>query len=281
MSKINTIIKTLASRQRVLAFIGLVFLIIVSHSNPLSAQSVLQGYSSEEKLQRGMLVSVKEGDETRVVALTDKTVEKLKGVVVEQNDSPVTISSEDEKIFVADTGTFEVLVTNENGPIKQGDFLSVSSLAGIAMKVTDTQPFIIGRAAADFNGTSDSIGTSEGKNGKSVQFGRIKVDISMSRNPLQKNREKDRIPDALQRISDLVADKPVSSVRIYIGLLIFLVTSAVSGVMLYSGVRSGIISIGRNPLSKASIYRGLAQVVLMSLIVFLTGIFGVYLLLKL
>lgn len=263
-----------------MAFAALCFLILVS-AGSLSAQSVLQGYSSDEKLQRGMLVAGKEGDETKVVALTDKTADKFKGVVVEQNDSPVTISSDDRKIFVATTGPYDVLVSNENGTIKRGDYISISTASGIASRATEFQPYVIGVAASNFEGGGDSIGTTKTSSGKDVQFGRIKVDVAFGRNPALKIPEKDRVPDALQKLSQSIADKPVSSIRIYLGLAVFVGTAIIAGTMLYSGTRSSIISIGRNPLSKASIYRGLIQVVLLSLIVFITGLFGVYLLLKL
>jgi hypothetical protein len=51
--------------------------------------------------------------------------------------------------------------------------------------------------------------------------------------------------------------------------------------MLYSGIRSGMIAVGRNPLSKKSIMRSLIETVIAGLIVFAVGIFAVYLLLKL
>jgi hypothetical protein len=274
-------IKTKISTSRFIAVVSLCFLVLVSLTHPLSAQSVLQGYSSEEKLQRGMFVSTKEGDETKVVSLTDKNSEHMKGVVVEQNDSPVTISSEDRKIFVATSGLYDALVSNENGKIKKGDLLSISNLSGIAMKSDERQVYIVGRAAADFEGAGDAIGTSQAAGNKTVQFGRIPVDIGVSKNPLLEIPEKDRIPDALQKISQSIADKPVSSVKIYLGMLVLILSAAISGMMLYSGVRSSLVGIGRNPLSKVSIYRGLIQVVLLSLIVFIIGLFGVYLLLKL
>jgi hypothetical protein len=281
MTKINNILRSACSRQRILAGAGLVFLILVSMSHPLSAQSVLQGYTSDQSLQRGMLVRAKEGQETKVEALTEKDADKLKGVITQKNDSPFTISSEDNNIFVAASGKFETLVSNENGPIKAGDFLSISSTPGIASKTGDAQLYIIGRAEADFMGTNDSIGSVDTKDGKKVQFARILVDVGLGKNPLVKIPQKDRVPDALQKISRSIADKPVSSVRIYVGLAVFVVSSIIAGTMLYSGTRSSLISVGRNPLSKATIYRGLLQVVILSLIVFITGLFGVYLLLKL
>ena len=56
---------------------------------------------------------------------------------------------------------------------------------------------------------------------------------------------------------------------------------AIAGSLLYSGIRSSVISIGRNPLSKESITKSLLQIILTSIIIFLIGLFGVYLLLRL
>lgn len=269
------------SPNRLFAAFSLLTLILVSQTGLLLAQTVLQGYASDEQLQRGMLVAVKEGDESTVVALTDKNAQNMKGIVVEQNDSPVTLSSEERKIFVATSGVYDVLVSNEGGKIKKGDLLSVSSLAGIATKAGDNQLFVVGRASADFDGGGDAIGSSTTSGGKTVQMGRIPMDISLGKNPSVKIPEKDRVPDSLQRLGNAIADRPVNAIRLYVGLFVFAVTSIIAGMMLYSGTRSSLIAIGRNPLSKASIYRGLIQVVLMSLIVFIIGLFGVYLLLKL
>ena len=66
-----------------------------------------------------------------------------------------------------------------------------------------------------------------------------------------------------------------------LSLLIFLASVVIAGSMLYAGVHSSMISIGRNPLSKQSIVRSMIQVIVTSFIVFIIGIFGVYLLLKL
>lgn len=247
----------------------------------VNAQTVLQGYTSEEKLQRGMLVALKDGDQSKVVALTDKTVDKFKGVVVEQNDSPITISSEERKIFVADVGPYEVLVSDENGPIKKGNYISISSTSGIGAAATENQSFVVGVAADDFGGGGDSISSTTNSAGRKAQVGRIRVDVAFGKNPSARDPDSGKVPAVLKRLSETIADKPVSATKIYIGLGVFLVTAAIAGLTMFSGVRSAVISIGRNPLSKASIYRGLIQVVLFGLIIFITGIFGVYLILKL
>ena len=282
MLKINRLFNLSYKSNFVGVLSALFLMVILAGAGSVIAQSVLQGYSSDEDLQKGMLIALKEGDESKIVAVTDKNVDKFKGVVVNKNDSPVTISNEDRKIFVATTGPYEVLVTDENGPIKKGNYISISTSSGIGAKALESQEYVIGVATSDFAGEGDSVSSSTTSEGKSIaNIGRINVDVQLAKNPNSKNPSKDKIPDAIQKFARAVADKPISNVRIYIGMAIFLAASAIAGTMLYSGVRNTIISIGRNPLSKASIYRGLFQVILLSLIIFIVGIFGVYLLLKL
>ncbi len=274
-------LKTRLKSQRLLASALLALLIIFSLASPIAAQTVLQGYSSDEPLQKGMIVTAKADDQSKVEAVTDKTIEKMKGVVTDANDSPVTLSGDGKKVFVATTGPYEVLVSNENGPINQGDYISISSLAGIGMKATDTQSTVFGRATTKFEGGGDSIGKTQAKSGGTVEFGRIKVDIAILKNPNMKAPDKDQVPDVLQKVASSVAEKPVSAIRIYLALAVLIVTGGVAAVTLFSGVRSSVISIGRNPLSKGMIVKGLVQVLLLSVIIFITGLFGVYLLIKL
>lgn len=278
------IIKTLKSlllSQRAIASLVLALLIMLSAAGPVLAQTVLQGYASDEMLQKGMLVALKKDDQSKIEPINEKNLENLKGVVADANDSPVTISGEGQKIFVANAGSYEVLVSNENGAIAQGDYVSGSSLAGIGMKATGSQSIVLGRAVGGFEGGGDSIGNSETKDGARVSFGRIQVDIGVSKNPALIIPDKDRVPDSLQRIASTVAEKEVSAVRIYLAILVLIITALIAGTTLFSGVRSTVIAIGRNPLSKAVIYKGLFQVMLISLIIFITGLFGVYLLIKL
>ena len=78
-----------------------------------------------------------------------------------------------------------------------------------------------------------------------------------------------------------MTDKKVSAARIYLGLAVLALTTVITGNLVYSGVRSGMISVGRNPLSKKSIIKSLIQTVIAGLIIFIVGVLAVYLLLKL
>lgn len=280
MLKINTKIHAWSNRIVTALILSLFF--IASSSNLLSAQTVNQGFKSDESLRKGMIVAAVEGDETKVEKGNEENFERLKGVVVQKNDSPVTLAEEGNDVFVANAGIYDVLVSDENGEIKSGDYLSFSSLEGIAMKATDEQAIIIGRASQDFNGRDNVIGSQEDKNTKrKVNFGLIKTAVGVGHNPWLRTEKGSTIPKIVERVTTTIAGKPVNTTRAWLATAVFLGTIFIVGVMLYSGSRSSLISVGRNPLSKGVIIKGLLQVVILSVAIFITGLFGVYLLLKL
>jgi len=280
----KTKIKRLLSWHRVVALTALLLLMLLSTTGLIFAQAVTQGFGTDTTLQKGMIVQLVKEDTTKVEPVKTETIDQMYGVVVDSNDAPVTLSDEGRKIFVATVGPFEVLVSDQNGPISPGDYLTISSIQGVGMKAGEKEPVVAGRALAGFDGKSNTIGSSEVTdsegNKKQVNFARINADISVSRNPLLKGEEPN-VPEILRKASEAVAGKPVAATRIYLAVFVFIVSTIAAGSLLYAGVRNGLISIGRNPLSKKTIIRGMFQVILTGLIIFITGVFGVYLLLKL
>lgn len=265
--------------RQVLALAGLVLLVALSRLAHPFAQTVAQGYNSDASLQKGMIVAPDPKDSTKVQAATTDTADRLKGVVVDQNDAAVTLSSPNQKVFVANAGRFEVLVSNQNGPVKPDDYVGISSLAGIGMRARSDQLLVIGKAVTGFDGNSGVISTAN-VNSRQVSIGKVAVDIGVIRNPLATST-KTNLPSFLQSASSSIAGKSVSAPRVYLAAALIAIVGIISGSMLYAGVRSSIVSIGRNPLSRRSIMTGLAQVIVTSLIIFIAGLFGVYLLLKL
>jgi hypothetical protein len=146
------------------------------------------------------------------------------------------------------------------------------------MKAGTEQPIIIGKALSDFDGKQGVIGT-QSVDGQTVAVGRISVDVGIAGNPLAKPKNRN-VPSFLQTAGESIANKSVSAPRLYAGLAVLLGTLLIAGAILYTGVHSSITSIGRNPLSRHSIAKGLMQVIGASIIVLIVGIFGVYLLLK-
>ncbi len=259
---------------------------IVALASTVDAQvTVTQGYGADLLLQRGMIVGLKKDDPRKVEPINSDDFDRIHGVVIGANESAVLLGREDEKIYVASGGRFPVLVSNQNGTINIGEYVAVSSVNGIGMRAGDIEPVILGKAIESFDASNKdnvkSAVTVKDTNGQEQQLavGVIMVDVSIGKNPMLKSNND--LPSALRRASELVAGKPVSPIRVYMSLAVLIVATAISGSLIYSAVRSSITAIGRNPLSKKAIMRGLFQVVIIGLIVFISGIFGVYLLLKL
>lgn len=277
-------IKKHISIHRIVAVVALSILCVVSAKYPIFAQAVTQGYGSDQSLQRSILVRLKQNDTSKVEVVKQQDAEKVYGVVVQANDAPVTISSEGKKVFVATSGHYDVLVSSQNGDIKPGDFITISAIDGVGMKASDKEPVVVGRALAGFDGRSNKISSTNIKDSaggsREVSIGRVQADFNVAKNPLLKAQEPN-LPEALKRASEAIAGKSVNAVRVYVAMLVFVMTTFLSTVLMYGGVRSAIISIGRNPLGKKSIIKGMFQIIIVGFTVFISGIFGVYLLLKL
>jgi hypothetical protein len=271
--------------QRALLVVGLVLFVVFSASLAF-AQNVPEGYQSDETLQKGMIVRLKKGDGTKVEAITQKEAADMLGVVVSLNDSPVALTRPgvDQEVFVAITGRYDVLVSSQNGPIETGDYVTVSSLRGVGMKANSAQQLVVGKALKPFSGKNGDvegrtvIKTNFGE--RNVALGRVPIEVTVAHNPLYEKQEESGVPDFLSKVAEVVTDRPVSALRIYAGLAILVISLFIAGGVLYAGIRSGMIAIGRNPLAKRSITKGIVQTALLSLIVFVIGIIAVYLLLR-
>ena len=276
-------IKSSLSLKKFAALLGLGLLITIKLTGVLSAQSVTRAYGSDQVLQRGMIVGQTKNDASKVEPIDITRLTSILGVVVSANDSPITISDDNRHVFVTTNGQYDVLVSDQEGSIKPTDYITLSALSGVGMKATDEQTNILGRATASFDGKTNVLGTTVLKDAKGVQktvhITRLKVEINISKNPLSKTV--DQTPAILSQAGKAIAGKSVSAVRLYLSAIIFVVGTIIAGSIMYAGVKSSIISIGRNPLSKRSILRSMLGVAFSSMVIFLISVLGVYLLLRL
>lgn len=265
-----------------------VFLPVGANADSLGGGSI-QEYEADAPINIATVVQLKSKSGDTVQAATKQNLQNMFGVVVDKNKMQVIVSSGEKKneTFVASSGTYSTLVTTENGTINPGDYVTMSSIDGVAMKAgtKDEQSTVLGRAQGEFDGSKLVIGKTvlkdtNGKDNKQVAIGSIPVTINIERNPVDKST-KVKAPDWLQQIGKAIAEKEVSAVRIYISLGIVTITLITALAVLYAGVRSSVISIGRNPMSKKSIIKALVQIIFTALIILVTGLFAVYLLLKL
>ena len=247
------------------------------------------GYAATAPLDNGTIVQMTGKDSNQVKVATQKELQNMFGVSVDRNQLTLTLSSGglQNETFVAVSGTYNTLVSTQNGSIAIGDYVTLSSIDGVAMKAgtLDDQGTVFGRAQKPFDGKSLTLGSSTlkdstGKDSKTVQLGSIPVTIDIRRNPNDKSTKSD-LPEFLQRLGKAIAEKEVSPIRIYLSLIITGMSLVAAIAVIYSGVRNSIVSIGRNPMSKKSIFRALLEIILTSLLILIVGLFAVYLLLKL
>lgn len=257
------------------------------YANGIGGGSV-QGYAADAKIDNGTIVQLTSKDSQKVKVSKQSELQNMFGVTVDRGLLPITISSEKEvpnEVYVAASGTYSVLVSDQAGDISSGDYITLSALDGIGMKAGTEEKTVFGRANAGFNKSSNTLGSVmlkdvNGKDTKSVRIGSVPVTINIQRNPNTKST-KAKVPEPLERIGQAIAEKEVSAIRIYISLGIVTLTIITALVVLYSGVRSSVISIGRNPMSKKSVLRALLEIILTSILILIIGLFAVYLLLRL
>lgn len=279
--------------MRLIAGVSVLIAAVLAAAYPLTvvAQSTygggsVQAYAADTPLENGTVVTLTGKDANRVTVATQKEVQNMFGVVVDPSRLPLTVTGGEleNETFVAASGTYDVLVSTQAGDIVSGDYLTLSSIDGVLMKAGDEEVTVFGRANGSFNEHSVVLGTpslkaSDGSS-KTVRLGSVPATIDIKNNPNHKSTDSN-LPEFLKRVGQAIAEKEVSPVRIYLSVGITVVTLIAAIAVLYAGIRSGVISIGRNPMSRKSIFKALMQVILTSLLILIVGLFAVYLLLRL
>jgi len=246
--------------------------------------AVTQSYNADPSVLAGMIVGLSSKDLATVQPITSSNIGHMTGVVVPINDATISLTPQtttSQQVLVATAGRYNLLVSNQNGTIKSGDYLTVSALSGIAMKASNTDPEIVGQSVSDFSANA-ALGRMQLKNSaghnQTVTIGYISVQVGLAANPqYQKNNS---LPSILSKAANAVSSKTVAPARVYVSVAVLLATIFIAGSIFYGSVRSGVASVGRNPLAKKAIGRTLLQTTLAGLIILIIGVFTVYLILN-
>lgn len=247
-----------------------------------ASASTSQGYTVEEKLPAGSLVSADGNNYQKAVSATPTNRGKLLGVVIPAEDSLISFSEGDNRQQVTSSGLALMRVSTINGEIKNGDAVSPSPISGVGMKAS-TEGKIIGFAQADFSSSATNqkkLDVKDNTGGSSqVKTGRLAVQIQIQ----------DWVPTgaatsaslaALKNFVSSAAGKPVSNAQALIAAGVILLAIIISAIILYSAVSASIHSIGRNPLSRSVVKRSLFMMVGLAIVVVFGACSGVYLLLR-
>lgn len=260
-----------------LLFASAVLLGLVAPSIVHATTTISQSYATSDKLSIGSIVSLKQNTSDEVIAASNNSVDNLFGVVINANNALLSLSNEQKnQVQVATSGIVQVLVSDINGQIAQGDHITASPINGVGMRATDNVR-IVGIAQGNLSGGSkETYKDSAGKE-QSTIIGQVPVLVNVAY--YFKEPSKTIIPSAIQNIADAFAGKQVSTLPIIVSAIIFIVMMIIVVSIVYSMIRSSLISVGRNPMSQSAIYRDLVQLSALVLGILAVGIIAIYLIL--
>lgn len=240
---------------------------------------VSQSYQADQQLEAGTLVARDGLNTDKVIKADSNNRANVTGVVIAQDESFVSYSQAGSTVPVATSGVVVVNVSTINGDLAAGDQLTVSPIAGFAMRAASSGK-VIGRVISDFSNRTNGAQIREVNDSKGtpiqVAIGQVQVSIQLSdwapagvpNNPLVDN---------LQTAASQLVGKEVSPSNAMIAALILGLAILVSGIVLFSSVSSSMHSLGRNPLSHSVIRRSLTQVILIVIALLIASIIAAYL----
>jgi hypothetical protein len=235
---------------------------------PVSTQAVgavAQAFKTTDgSLSAGTLVTQKLGSANVVEKATSDRAPQLLGVTA---DRPlIALGGGASQTQVVVSGLTPALVSDINGPVKIGDKVTASPIEGVGMKaVVSTE--IVGTAESNLSDstlTTESITDHSGKTTQ-VKIGTVNIQVNVSYYVAPHSKLDEIVPTFLVNVGSSIAGKDVSPLRVLVGFFSLLAGFVIAGVMLQAGVRSGIISLGRNPLASGILRRSLVDVLVTSL----------------
>lgn len=243
-----------------------------------STAAISQGFKTNEKeLTPGALVSLTPGSQSTVQLSNTERINQLVGVV---GDRPlIELNNNDRETQIVISGTTETLVSNINGDIKTGDKITASPITGVGMKAKDST-MIVGTAQVDLSSISTTDKTITDKQGQQqkVKVGAVPMQVNVTYFAAPED-DNAFLPPFLQALANSVAGKSVSPIRVLVSALVLLLGFISIAVLLYSSIRSSIISIGRNPLSEGAVRKSLFEVGATALGILLVMLIAIYLIL--
>lgn len=168
---------------------------------------------------------------------------------------------------VVSRGSAFVKVTNENGSIKEGDFITTSSVTGVGMKSTRSG-YIIGEA---LEGTNFS-------DGKNIAL----IPITLNLRFIQTGAPtQDQFSDIFSMSTLAAYEQPIRVIQ-YIIAAIIVISSFGFGFLIFArAVNTGIQALGRNPLAGRMIQISIVFNLILIIIIIMTGVSLAYLVIRL
>lgn len=230
--------------------------------------SISQSFQpSSSNVSTGTLLSRSASSPGVAEPATATTASSLIGIAA---SSPALELSNNGKgsVQVVVSGLTDALVSDANGTVMAGDKITASPLAGIGMKAIVSGE-VVGTAQASLGRVKTVTQQIKNKDGKTmlVHVGLLPVQANVvyySAVPPGGSIAA-YVPPFLQSVANTVAGKAVSPLRVLVALVVLVLGFIAVIAILYGGVHSGIISLGRNPLAAGALRRGMMDILLIAL----------------
>lgn len=241
-----------------------------------NTDSISKAYTSNQKLLNGEVVSLVNSKTNQVTLSNYNNQTSIVGIVVNENQSLISINSSSSSVQVVTFGEVDVLVNNLNGFINPGDKIALSPINGVGMKANGTSQ-TIGIAESSFNNSSkfmpEIVKTTTGKT-INTKVGYIKLLIMIG-----SSSGNTSLIQGVQNLAQNITGRPVSSTRLIVALVISALGIVSVVTLIYSGVDGTLISFGRNPLAKNNFFKVLRNISIICLLIIVLTFTLVYLIL--
>ncbi len=230
-----------------------------------ASAGISQSYNtSSTNIAQGALLSLTSSNGTSVEPANTSNITRLVGLAADKPLVELT-KGDSSSVSVVVSGSAKALVSDVNGTIKTGDKITISPISGIGMKASDASE-IIGTAQADLSSVATTNQTVSGQNSTSetIHVGLLPVAVNVAYYSASSSKGalSSFVPPFLQSLANNLSGHQVSPLRVLLGTLALLLGFITVISMLYASIRSGVTSIGRNPLAEKALRKGLVDVVI-------------------
>lgn len=183
------------------------------------------------------------------------------------------------KVGVASSGVVSVVVSDQNGPIKKGDRITLSAIEGVGMKA-QAAGWIIGIAQTDFSSASTSVGQEVVRgDGQRVRVALREVPLLLSVSYYGGEQGAGAL-GWLQGAAEAIAGHKVPLERAVAAAFIFATAIILLVMLIASAVKQSLIAIGRNPMANGKIAKSLVRVLLTAFGVIVVALVVIYFVLQ-
>jgi hypothetical protein len=263
-----------------LTVVGAVVVLLPAAIVAATTATISRSYASTQPIDPGNIVSLTSLNSKTVTLANTTNSDKIIGVAVAEDGSVIAVDPDQSKVQIVTSGMADVLVSDLNGDIKAGDKVAVSPFDGIGMKSGQGER-VIGLAQTNFSAASDSLTTKQvtDKSGheRTLKIGRLQLSVLIGDDTSGDDGKK---LNSLQTYVKSLTGRSVPTYRIVVSLGVAVVTLVALVVLVYSGVYSSIVAIGRNPLAQGAVLKALGRVLLIAALLLILALTFIYLLLS-